>query len=250
MIASSARRPSGSDISLPASDGTASLLSLDGNDIHLWLCLQQGATSSDTFKRNVLSNYAAVAPQEWRFTVNGNGKPEIHDAPVPLQFNLSDSGDWLVCAVTIGAAVGVDLEYCDSNREVLKLARRCYSSAELAALQACSESEQYQRFYDYWTLKEASIKSRGGSLGRELETTAFELEFPVVRSGAMGAVVRAVPANDDYCCLLDPVPGYRLAVCKPGGAKLQPCLRLFNVDHDHTVEELPILLRACSSTAG
>lgn len=225
------------------------LLPLDGGDVHLWLCLRRAA-SSDTFKRHVLSNYAAVAPCDWRFTVNGNGKPEIVNAPLPLQFNLSDSGDWLVCAVTAGAAVGVDLEYCDLKRDVLKLARRCFSSAELADLQACGEFEQYQRFYDYWTLKEASIKSRGGSLGRELETTAFALASPGASSSAVEAVIQAVPANHDYCCLLNPVPGYRLAVCKSGGAKLQPCLRLFNVDHDHTVEELPILLRASSSRAG
>lgn len=258
MTASSARKPSASDPAsglpayglpasgLPGDDLNPPLLSLGSNELHLWLHPLGETASSGAFCRQVLSRYATIAAADWRFSRNTNGKPALEGAPLDLQFNLSDSGDWLVCAIAMRAAVGVDLEYCDPGRDVLKLARRCFSPAELSDMQACGDAEQSQRFYDYWTLKEASIKSRGGSLGRELESTAFEL----LRSSCdpdSAAVVRAVQGGKDFFGLLDPLPDYRLAVCQVGAINLQPCLRLFNLAADCSEQELPLVMRASSS---
>jgi phosphopantetheine--protein transferase-like protein len=231
---------------LPGADLNPPLLSLGSNELHLWLHPLRDAASSDAFCRQVLSRYATIAAADWRFCRNANGKPALEGAPLDLQFNLSDSGDWLACAIAMGTAVGVDLEYCDPGRDVLKLARRCFSPAEISDMQACDDAEQSQRFYDYWTLKEASIKSRGGSLGRELESTAFEL----LRSSCdpkSAAVVRAVPADRDFYCLLDPLPDYRLAVCRHGATNLQQRLRLFNLAGECSEQELPLVMRASSS---
>jgi len=114
---------------------------------------------SDQFQREVLSRYANVAPADWRFSRGEHGKPGLLDSPRPLDFNLSHSGDWLACAITAGTAVGLDIEYCDPDRDVLKLARRFFQTHEIAALQACNREEQTARFYDYWTLKEARERS-------------------------------------------------------------------------------------------
>ena len=262
MTASLVRKPSASDpasglpayglpasglpaYGLPGADLNPPLLSLGINELLLWLHPLGETAGSDAFCRQVLSRYAAIAAADWRFSRNANGKPALVGAPVDLQFNLSDSGDWLVCAIAMGTAVGVDLEYCDPGRDVLKLARRCFSPAELADMQACGNAEQSQRFYDYWTLKEATIKSRGGSLGRELEATRFELEMSPRDAKA---VIRAVPADRDFYCLLDSLSGYRLAVCRHGAAHLQPRLRLFNLAADCSEQELPLVMRASSSS--
>ena len=210
--------------------------------------------NSDQFKREVLSRYANVAPADWRFSSGEHGKPGLLDSPLPLDFNVSHSGDWLACAVTAGTAVGLDVEYCDPARDVMKLARRFFQAREIAALQACSQGEQTAKFYDYWTLKEACIKARGKTLGQGLESAGFHLDFPVGAEGVTGpGEIREDPedmAAGAYYCLLEPVADYRLAICWLPPTAMQPRLRLFELDGaDQPIRECSPLLRA-SSRAG
>jgi 4'-phosphopantetheinyl transferase len=209
--------------------------------------------NSDQFKRQLLSRYASVAPADWRFSRGEHGKPGLLDSPRPLDFNLSHSGDWLACAITAGTAVGLDIEYCDPDRDVLKLARRFFQTHEIAALQACNREEQTARFYDYWTLKEARVKARGEALGQGLESAGFHLGFCSGAEGVTGpGEIRGDPddlATQAYYCLLDPVAGHRLAICWLPPAALLPRLRLFELGGaDQPAREFSQPLRAASVT--
>ena len=206
---------SGSEEKAP--DVSGGLLTLGVQELHLWLYPIHAIASSDQFKREVLSHYAPMAPADWCFVQGENGKPRLEDPPRPLDFNLSHSGDWLVCAVTAGSAVGVDLEICEPQRDIMKLARRFFRAAEIAALQACPLEQQLERFYDYWTLKEARIKCRGAALGQALEATGFQLAGAPVAEEESGLMrIAQDPADNNgsaHYCLLQPLPGYRLATC-------------------------------------
>ena len=170
MTASSASPSSGSELPL----------ALEARDLHLWVCRARAVPDSLALARAVLSRYAAPESGAWRFEKGCHGKPALVGAPRPLDFNLSDSGDWRVCAVTAGTAVGVDLEHGDSRRDVMKLARRFYDPAEVAALEACAPTgEQRARFYDFWTLKEARVKAQGLALGPALASVAVLGIFPL-----------------------------------------------------------------------
>lgn len=222
MTASSARPSSGSERTLP----------LGAGDLHLWFCRADAVADSRTLARTVLSNYAGLETDAWRFATGRHGKPSLVGAPRPLDFNLSDSGHWRVCAVTAGTAVGVDLEHCDSRRDVMKLARRFFDPAEVAALEACrTADEQRDRFYDYWTLKEARVKACGAALGPALGSLVFALDFPVAapagEPGRIAEICPGTPSGARYC-LLDLVPGYRLAACWRGPAGVRPPPRLFH----------------------
>ena len=200
-----------------------------------------------------MSHYARVAPADWRFSRGEHGKPGLLDSPRPLDFNLSHSGDWLACAVTAGTAVGLDIEYCDPDRDVLKLAGRFFQAPEIAALQACSKAEQTARFYDYWTLKEARIKAGGAALGLGLESSGFKLDFPAGAGGVTGLGEIREDLDDlatrAYYCLLDPVVGYRLAICWLPPAAVLPRLRMFELrGADQPARECSPLLRASSLT--
>lgn len=205
---------------------------------------------SDQFLRAVLARYVDSPPAQMRFTRGAQGKPALAAPVLPLGFNLSDSGDWLAMVVSDGAAVGIDLEYCDSGRDVLKLARRCFSAAELADLQACSAAERVSRFYDYWTLKEAHIKAAGGSLGRELETTGFALHYPgASRDGvAIGRIVplAPMPAGPAWYCLLQPFGDYRLALCGIAARDYGAGLRAFELRGGDVAIDRQPTLRAVS----
>ncbi len=155
------------------------------------------AAGAEPLLRQCLSRYAPRPSAHWRFTKNPNGKPAVAATPRPLAFNLSHSDEWVAIAVTAGAAVGVDIEYCDPRRDVLRLARRYFRPGEVAALEQRDTATRRDLFYDLWTLKEARIKARGGALWRDLST----LE----------------PDPADACWRLAPLPDYRLAiaVCDP-----------------------------------
>ena len=241
MTASSARTSSDSN----------ALITLGAEDLHLWLCRREAVAGSAHFRREVLSRYASVAPADWRFTTGAHGKPALANPPAPLFFNLSDSGGWLALAVSSGAAVGLDLEYTDPRRQVLKLARRCFSPVELAELQRCVGPDRVARFYDYWTLKEAGIKARGGSLALELESTGFGLTFPAGGNtpGPVGTITALAPERGmiDFYCLLDPAVSHRLALCVRTRGRFNPRLRLFEQLAGGEVRDLPASLRAVSA---
>lgn len=253
MTAPSARAFSVSEISAcsVSKTGAFSVSELGAQDLHLWLSPRHSFANSDHFKRQLLSRYAPVAPVDWRFSRGEYGKPGLLDSPRPLDFNLSHSGDWLACVVTAGTAVGLDLEYCDPDRDVLKLARRFYQADEIAALQACGKVEQTATFYDYWTLKEARIKASGAALGPGLESSGFKLDFPAGAEGVNGpGEIREDSGELDtlaYYCLLDPVAGYRLAICWLPPAAVLPRLRLFELrGADKPAREFSQSLRAAS----
>lgn len=226
--------------------------------VDVWLCRRDEAGSADRFRRTVLSRYATVAPPSWRFGTSASGKPHLLDSPRPLAFNSSSSRDWLACAVTAGAAVGVDLEYCDPRRDTLKLGRRFFQPPELEALRACTQAaERTGLFYDYWTLKEAHIKARGGTLARHLEHTGFSLSVPPLGSGRCGTISPLMEpvGGHAFYYLLDPLPGYRLALCCQAQLRGRPCPRVLELLPGGLARSLPGRLRAlggstCDSAIG
>ena len=130
--------------------------------------------------RTMLSKYAAVAPQDWKFVANVHGRPELLDRPdgVPdLRFNLSHTDGLIACAVTIGREVGVDVEHV-GRRITRDVPARFFAPREVAALLAVPEPERHKVFFDYWTLKEAYIKATGLGLSLPLQSFAFRLGEP------------------------------------------------------------------------
>jgi 4'-phosphopantetheinyl transferase len=127
------------------------------------------------FIRLVLTQYADLRPSELRFRSNPYGKPEI-DLPKSariLRFNLSHTRGLLVGAVTCGREVGVDVEAIDRMVDIEAIANRFFSTTEKVALQSLSVPERRQRFFEYWTLKEAFVKARGEGLSLPLDGFAF-----------------------------------------------------------------------------
>ncbi len=219
--------------------------------MHLWLCPRDQFSSSDEFKRWVLARYVGVAPPDLQFVLKEHGKPALAGAAHALDFNLSHSGDWLACAVTAGTPVGVDLEFCDPKRVSMKVARRFFRKEEVAVLEACSGARRADQFYDFWTLKEAAVKARGEALAPGLASHGFELTFPAGEERVSGCIAVTAPDVDDTALygLLDPQPGYRLAICWLPEKHLLPQLGIFELCEGGTVTERVVPLRA-SSTPG
>jgi 4'-phosphopantetheinyl transferase len=132
---------------------------------------------SHALVRLTLSRYAPVEPQAWSFVTNEYGCPRVAgEGSGGLRFNLSHTDGMAMVAVARDVDVGVDVEDVFRAGEPVGLADRYFAPAEVADLQALEVAHQRERFFEYWTLKEAYIKARGMGLSLPLDQFAFELQ--------------------------------------------------------------------------
>ena len=127
------------------------------------------------FIRDLLSQYADVKPENWRFEKGEKDKPEIINPPLPLRFNISHTKELIICAVTLNDDIGCDAEYVDRNNDVLNIADRYFSASEVKELFSLPKEQQRNRFFDYWTLKESYIKTLGLGLAIPLGDFSFHI---------------------------------------------------------------------------
>ena len=143
--------------------------------------------------RATLSRYDDVPPDRWRFRTNGHGRPEIAAPGSPLRFNLSHTNGLVVCLVSRGRAVGVDVEGLERAGHWVDLADRYFAPRETAALRRVDAAGRAIRFLEYWTLKESYSKARG--LGLALRLADFSFDLPARAPDDIG--IRFAPAIDD-----------------------------------------------------
>lgn len=142
--------------------------------------------------RTVLSRYSPVAPAEWSFVRNAYGKPEVCGPPRVFwpRFNLSHTRGLIVCAVSAShQTLGVDVEDTSRSGETVSLAEHFFSPDEVRSLRALPAAAQRQRFFAYWTLKEAYIKARGMGLSIPLDQFSLQLDARGGQ-GAQGGPIR------------------------------------------------------------
>ncbi|HEX8500631.1 MAG TPA: 4'-phosphopantetheinyl transferase superfamily protein [Pyrinomonadaceae bacterium] len=127
--------------------------------------------------RDILGRYTGLAPRLLRFVYEERGKPALSPETCdrPLRFNLAHSHGLALCAVTLGRAVGVDLELVQEEFAGMEIAERFFAPREVAALRALAPGERATAFFDCWTRKEAYIKARGEGLSHPLHSFAVSL---------------------------------------------------------------------------
>jgi 4'-phosphopantetheinyl transferase len=127
--------------------------------------------------RTSLSRYAPVPPDGWVFATNAYGCPFI-DEPASLRdlrFNLSHTDGLIACAVTRGGEIGIDVENATREVDPLALAPTVFARPEIEDVAAAPPEERTERFFAYWTLKEAYIKARGIGVSLALKGFWFDL---------------------------------------------------------------------------
>ncbi len=102
-----------------------------------------------------------------RLAHGSRGKPYLADNRA--FFNLSHTGDWVVCAVA-DSEIGVDAQLHGICND--KVVARCFTSSEVAWL----NDDRDGRFSRLWTYKEAYIKFTG--FGLVLPMSSFTVPTP------------------------------------------------------------------------
>ena len=178
--------------------------------------------ASRALRRRTLSQYAEVEPGEWEFTANEYGRPRIAYPQFDgtIEFNCSRSADLVVCAVTSGIPIGVDIERLD-RKVPSNIPESAFAASEKAALEALPRHERGKRFFTYWTLKEAYLKARSRGLSLPLDSVAFTVAdrpHPVAKM----VFSAANDCSDWQFTLLFPTPSHIAAVCVRGPAGSDP----------------------------
>lgn len=79
-----------------------------------------------------------------------------------IGYSISHSGNWVACAASLDAALGLDIETIDPARDLLGLAEQAFDPDEQAGLRALPAADRARAFYALWCAREARFK-----LGRD-----------------------------------------------------------------------------------
>lgn len=171
----------------------------------------------DLLVRHMVRRSTGLADSALVFWSNEFGKPFLAGYP-GVQFNLSHSGTWVVCALD-QYPVGVDVERIKSVD--LKISRRFFSDAEHRQIMNENPADRIDQFFNLWTLKESYLKMTGNGLSHPLN------EFSVVRSASGDFKIHKDngPVEGIFLAVSDMFDQYKLAVC----ARTRPPLDAINV---------------------
>ena len=142
---------------------------------------QQHFLATRALVRKVLAHYTGIPSASLEFARREQGKPYLANAPSPIYFNLSHSGNFAVLAVTTLGEIGVDIETI-RPRNFLAIAERYYHADELKQLLATPEAEREPLFFKLWTLKEAFFKATGGGISSGLDKAVFSFRNTTVNA--------------------------------------------------------------------
>ncbi len=109
------------------------------------------------------------------FAETENGRPHLSDMP-DFWFSFSSCRFGFLGAWSSTHGIGVDLEDQTKDLEATELARQFFSAAEANAVEGAGGQKRLRTFFQFWSLKEAALKSIGEGLPFGLDTFEFELD--------------------------------------------------------------------------
>ncbi|OEG16257.1 hypothetical protein BCR23_05050 [Enterococcus quebecensis] len=134
-----------------------------------------------------------------KFLKTEYGKPYLDGSR--LQFNISHSGNYVICGVSNGC-LGVDIEeYGDCHKELIHY----FHPEEILEYNKLNSFQQKKYFYDFWSLKESYVKYLGLGLSYNLDSFYLIKEkerYSVIREDGEETSVKLEILNIDnqYAC--------------------------------------------------
>lgn len=129
--------------------------------------------------RLALSEYVggALAPADWSFTRDDNGRPILAGETARrfryLDFSCSHTPWMSVVAISDSGRIGVDIEACQCGYDD-GLAMHFLSARERCQVRALPEEARSAVFARLWSLKEAYVKALGSGISEDLAALSFD----------------------------------------------------------------------------
>jgi 4'-phosphopantetheinyl transferase len=108
------------------------------------------------------------------------GKPKITDKiGQGLEFNLSHSGGYALCAITKNTPIGIDIEKIRARdpAHYVRVANRFFSESEAKVIRDAPKNEVVSLFFTCWTRKEAYVKQHGLGLRLPLRSFTVNVDY-------------------------------------------------------------------------
>jgi len=109
------------------------------------------------------------------FEETENGRPHLSNFP-GFWFSFSSCRFGFLGAWSSTHGIGVDLEDQTRDLEATDLAQQFFSAAEASAVEGAGGLKSLRTFFQFWSLKEAALKSIGEGLPFGLDAFEFELD--------------------------------------------------------------------------
>ncbi len=152
-------------------------------------------------RRCVLARYLDVSPPSLCFGVAEHGKPFL-ECTSSIQFNVSDTQDITVLAISLDRELGVDVERYDRSVEKPGLAKHVLSSEEMEYWQHLSEPEASDYVLRAWVAKEAYVKYLGKGLFSNMTDVTLFGGDPKTLYPPHNASMQWLSLHDDYLSAL------------------------------------------------
>ncbi len=123
--------------------------------------------------RTLIGSYLEISPEKAQFIQGSHGKPKLvggGGTAVPLEFNMSHSGNVVLLAFSSTCELGVDVELIRPLEDMAGIADRFFSREESEELFSLAPEERERAFYLCWTRKEAYVKAVGEGLSIPLDS--------------------------------------------------------------------------------
>lgn len=130
--------------------------------------------------RLALSRHCPVRPQDWVFAPGLHGRPFIA-APEKyrdIQFSISHTEGMVACLTSRTVLAAVDVERVAGWEDLPTIAPTILSAEEQRCIGKLTGDAWLQRFFEYWTLKEAYAKALGVGLACDFRSMSFDLRPP------------------------------------------------------------------------
>jgi 4'-phosphopantetheinyl transferase len=167
--------------------------------------------------RCLLGAYLELDSKKFRFGNTPNEKPFIvtEYGRTGLTFNMSHSGVFGLYAMGQNREVGIDIEQIRHDVQLEQIANRFFSKGEIRSLRSFPEAKRLERFFQYWTRKEAFVKSTGDGVSYPLE----ECDVSSFKSGELSPIFLEGVSPDELKMHgrdLKPSTGYVAAIVAEG----------------------------------
>jgi len=169
--------------------------------------------------RRLLAKATGTPALDLRFGEGPHGKPFLTGLQNAPHFNLSHTRGLALIAIARAHALGVDAEASDRALNARELAGRVFTPAEIATLEPLEGAALAERFFRYWTAKEALLKATGRGLSldpRKLEATLPASEHD---TGSFTCADPTIDAAAWHLHEFHDAPGFRIALAAPAAVR-------------------------------
>ncbi|WP_428817973.1 4'-phosphopantetheinyl transferase family protein (plasmid) [Clostridium butyricum] len=163
---------------------------------------------SDILIRSIISDKLNVKNNKIQFKRTNYGKPYL-DNTLNFHFNISHSGDYVVCAIDKNI-IGIDIEE-KKDIDYESIAKNFFCNDEIEFILEGNYDERLTKFYRMWTLKESYVKANGKGLSIPLNSFSIKIDE--------GKEIKLIATKDKEKYgfkTLSKELGYEISVCSLG----------------------------------